>query len=97
MVPLGTPYVLINLMVIIELISNIIRPITLSVRLTANMIAGHLLLSLLRNSSLQSVYFFSLSSLGLVLLTILELRVALIQAYVFSMLITLYSTEVIYE
>jgi len=48
LVPLGTPMALRFFIVLIESISNIIRPITLSVRLAANIIAGHLLLSLLR-------------------------------------------------
>lgn len=49
LVPLRTPYALIPFMVLIELIRNRIRPLTLSVRLAANIIAGHLLLTLLGN------------------------------------------------
>ena len=47
LVPLGTPSGLIPVIVIIETVRNIIRPVTLSVRLAANMVAGHLLLALL--------------------------------------------------
>lgn len=93
-VPLGTPLVLINFMVLIELISNIIRPITLSVRLTANIVAGHLLLRLLGSFSLIRYVNFSLSFLGIIILSLLELSVAFIQSYVFITLITLYSTEI---
>jgi F-type H+-transporting ATPase subunit a len=48
LVPLGTPYPLMPFIVIIELIRNIIRPLTLSVRLAANIVAGHLLIVLIR-------------------------------------------------
>lgn len=95
-VPTGTPVQLINFIVIIELVRNLIRPITLSVRLSANMVAGHLLMSLLANFCL-SRKFNILMSWSILILTILEVAVALIQAYVFITLVTLYSTEVHYE
>lgn len=97
LVPLGTPLVLINFIVIIEIARNIIRPITLSVRLTANIVAGHLLLRLLGRFSLIRLANFRASRLGLLVLVILELAVSFIQAYVFITLLTLYSTEVHYE
>lgn len=93
MVPSGTPPQLINFMVIIELVRNIIRPITLSVRLSANIVAGHLLIRLLGNFCLSSPLILSRFPLILILST-LELGVSLIQAYVLITLITLYSTEV---
>nr|AZL93107.1 ATP synthase F0 subunit 6 [Aulacus sinensis] len=95
LVPQGTPFPLINFMVLIESISNIIRPITLSVRLSANMIAGHLILTLLSGShSLMSLKFL-LMFLILVqsILLILEMSVSMIQSYVFVILSTLYSKE----
>lgn len=98
LLPNNTPILLISFMVIIETISNIIRPITLSIRLSANMIAGHLLLTLL--GSQGGIYSLTnnmlIVSTQLALLT-LELAVAIIQAYVFIVLISLYSTEVHYE
>ena len=45
--PVGTPRFLIPVIVIIETVRNIIRPLTLSIRLAANIVAGHLLLTLL--------------------------------------------------
>ena len=48
LVPLGTPYPLIIFIVLIEIIRRIIRPLTLSVRLAANIVAGHLLMVLIR-------------------------------------------------
>jgi len=81
--------------VIIESISLIIRPLTLSIRLTANIIAGHLLLTLLGSSGLNisnSLILFILIFTQ-ILLYILEIAVSIIQAYVFSILSTLYSRE----
>nr|QLM01508.1 ATP synthase F0 subunit 6 [Palaemon elegans] len=95
LVPAGTPGALTPLMVLIETVSNVIRPGTLAVRLAANMIAGHLLLTLLGNTGpnfsqiLLPVLLFSQF-----LLLILESAVAVIQSYVFAALSTLYTSEV---
>nr|BAF80299.1 ATP synthase F0 subunit 6 [Culicoides cylindratus]BAF80305.1 ATP synthase F0 subunit 6 [Culicoides cylindratus] len=95
LVPQGTPSILMPFMVCIETISNIIRPGTLAVRLTANMIAGHLLMTLLGNtgSSLSS-YLISILIITQILLLTLEAAVSIIQSYVFAVLSTLYSSEV---
>nr|QLY89514.1 ATP synthase F0 subunit 6 [Myospila meditabunda] len=95
LVPQGTPTILMPFMVCIETISNIIRPITLAVRLTANMIAGHLLLTLLGNTgpSLSNILIMLLLMTQIALL-VLESAVATIQSYVFAVLSTLYSSEV---
>nr|ULM64025.1 ATP synthase F0 subunit 6 [Lepisiota frauenfeldi]WEY05521.1 ATP synthase F0 subunit 6 [Lepisiota frauenfeldi]WEY05534.1 ATP synthase F0 subunit 6 [Lepisiota frauenfeldi]WEY05547.1 ATP synthase F0 subunit 6 [Lepisiota frauenfeldi]WEY05573.1 ATP synthase F0 subunit 6 [Lepisiota frauenfeldi] len=94
--PTGTPFILMPFMVIIESISLIIRPFTLAIRLTANMIAGHLLLSLLGSSGqvINNLLIMLIMMFSQILLFILELSVSLIQAYVFSILSTLYSSEV---
>nr|YP_002261356.1 ATP synthase F0 subunit 6 [Acrida willemsei]ACG59313.1 ATP synthase F0 subunit 6 [Acrida willemsei] len=95
LVPQGTPPALMPFMVMIETISNIIRPGTLAVRLAANMIAGHLLLTLMGNTgSSLSMNLISMLIIGQMLLLILESAVTIIQAYVFSILSTLYSSEV---
>nr|AMP43746.1 ATP synthase F0 subunit 6 [Leptogaster longicauda] len=95
LVPQGTPPVLMPFMVLIETISNFIRPGTLAVRLAANMIAGHLLLTLLGNTgpSLNMVILSMLIFTQIALL-VLESAVAIIQSYVFAVLTTLYSSEV---
>nr|UBI43979.1 ATP synthase F0 subunit 6 [Eysarcoris rosaceus] len=98
LVPNGTPAMLMPFMVLIETISNLIRPGSLAVRLTANMIAGHLLMSLLGNKSID-VNSLTLMFILLIqiMLMMFEAAVAIIQAYVFSVLTTLYSSEVNYE
>lgn len=95
LVPQGAPSILLPFLVIIETTRNIIRPGTLAVRLTANIIAGHLLVTLLGNSgSILNIYLLNILILTQILLLILELAVAIIQSYVFSILATLYSREV---
>nr|YP_010321823.1 ATP synthase F0 subunit 6 [Stenochironomus zhengi]UKO33050.1 ATP synthase F0 subunit 6 [Stenochironomus zhengi] len=96
LVPQSTPVLLMPFMVLIESISNIIRPITLSVRLTANMIAGHLLLTLLGNTGNNFLLSFMwILILCQLLLLTLEFAVSIIQAYVFTILSTLYSSEIL--
>jgi len=95
LVPQGTPTMLIPFIVIIETISNLIRPGTLAVRLTANIIAGHLLLTLLGNNGPSLRYtLLTILITAQILLLILEAAVAIIQSYVFAILRTLYSREV---
>nr|YP_009537939.1 ATP synthase F0 subunit 6 [Athyma pravara]AYN60669.1 ATP synthase subunit 6 [Athyma pravara] len=96
MIPQGTPTILMPFMVLIETISNIIRPGTLAVRLTANMIAGHLLLTLLSNTGTNMPnYLLIILIFVQILLLILESAVAVIQSYyVITILSTLYSSEV---
>nr|QXG19220.1 ATP synthase F0 subunit 6 [Drosophila ficusphila] len=95
LVPQGTPAVLMPFMVCIETISNVIRPGTLAVRLTANMIAGHLLLTLLGNTGPSMSYLLvTFLLIAQIALLVLESAVAMIQSYVFAVLSTLYSSEV---
>nr|WFP43283.1 ATP synthase F0 subunit 6 [Hemigyrus spinosus spinosus] len=95
LMPPGTPPILMPFMVCIETISNLIRPGTLAIRLAANMIAGHLLLTLLGSTGhlLTSMMTSLLIVVQIALLT-LEAAVAMIQAYVFTILTVLYVSEV---
>nr|YP_009185870.1 ATP synthase F0 subunit 6 [Margarinotus merdarius]ALO70687.1 ATP synthase F0 subunit 6 [Margarinotus merdarius] len=91
LVPQGTPGVLMPFMVCIETISNLIRPGTLAVRLAANMIAGHLLMTLLGNTGPSlSLSLLVILVTGQIMLLTLESAVAVIQSYVFAVLSTLY-------
>nr|QYF09536.1 ATP synthase F0 subunit 6 [Haemaphysalis kolonini] len=94
LVPLGSPIFLSCFMVLIETVSNLIRPITLSVRLTANMISGHLLIHLLSSLSLINNSLLILSLPIMFILMILETAVAVIQSFVFVTLISLYINEI---
>nr|WPW47517.1 ATP synthase F0 subunit 6 [Manis crassicaudata] len=94
LLPQGTPTPLIPVLVIIETISLLIQPMALAVRLTANITAGHLLMHLIGSATLAlmsiNLTVATTTFIILVLLTILEFAVALIQAYVFTLLISLY-------
>nr|USF16304.1 ATP synthase subunit 6 [Hirundo rustica rustica] len=97
LLPEGTPTPLIPALILIETTSLLIRPLALGVRLTANLTAGHLLIQLI---STATVALFStmpmvslLTLMVLFLLTILEVAVAMIQAYVFVLLLSLYLQE----
>lgn len=95
LVPQRTPIILIPFIVCIETVRNIIRPITLTIRLTANIIAGHLLLTLLGNLGPHlPILLIPILIITQILLLILESAVAIIQSYVFSVLLTLYSREI---
>jgi F-type H+-transporting ATPase subunit a len=95
LVPQGTPGLLIPFIVLIETIRNVIRPGTLAVRLAANIIAGHLLLTLLESRADGLPLTILVILIGAqILLLILESAVAIIQSYVFAVLRTLYASEV---
>nr|YP_010239412.1 ATP synthase F0 subunit 6 [Bursa rhodostoma]QTF74744.1 ATP synthase F0 subunit 6 [Bursa rhodostoma]QTF74757.1 ATP synthase F0 subunit 6 [Bursa rhodostoma] len=98
LLPMGAPAPLNPFLVIIETVSIMVRPITLSVRLTANMSAGHIVLTLIGNYLTTSFFMSSIFSMIMLLsiqvfYTIFEFGISLIQAYIFCLLITLYSDE----
>nr|YP_002519464.1 ATP synthase F0 subunit 6 [Scobinichthys granulatus]BAH10504.1 ATPase subunit 6 [Scobinichthys granulatus] len=97
LLPEGTPTPLIPVLIIIETLSLFIRPLALGVRLTANLTAGHLLIQLIATAAyvllpLMPAVAIATSTV-LFLLTLLEVAVAMIQAYVFVLLLSLYLQE----
>nr|YP_010888020.1 ATP synthase F0 subunit 6 [Luxilus zonatus]WJJ67644.1 ATP synthase F0 subunit 6 [Luxilus zonatus]WNX94834.1 ATP synthase F0 subunit 6 [Luxilus zonatus] len=97
LLPEGTPIPLIPVLIIIETISLLIRPLALGVRLTANLTAGHLLIQLIATAVFVLLPMMPtvaiLTAAVLFLLTLLEVAVAMIQAYVFVLLLSLYMQE----
>ena len=94
--PPGTPVVMLPLLVPIEIISYLSRPISLSVRLFANMLAGHTLIKVIAGFiallGVAGVLPFAL----VVALTGLEILIAFLQAYVFAILTCLYINDAIH-
>jgi len=101
-VPAGTPLPLVPMLVLIESVSYLARAISLGVRLSANMIAGHILLHLIASFSWKfitgSLLGFLLAPVPLILLSLLfglEIGVAIIQAFVFVLLTCSYINDAI--
>lgn len=92
LVPIGTPNILMPFIIIIESIRNLIRPGSLAVRLSANIIAGHLLISLLGSRINMTITIILI--ITFIILITFETAVRIIQSYVFITLSTLYSREI---
>ncbi|MDY0339826.1 MAG: F0F1 ATP synthase subunit A [Coriobacteriia bacterium] len=98
LVPAGTPWWLSWLIFLIELISHFLRPFTLGIRLFANMYAGHIMLGVftifgaifIEQLSPLSIAVVPLSIVMQVLLRVFELMVAVLQAYIFTILTAVY-------
>lgn len=95
LVPYGCPDSLIFFMVIIESVRSFIRPLTLAIRLSANIIAGHVILSLVSSFSVVAVRGFLVRAFFQSILLVLEIAVAVVQPYVFFSLLTLYKGELV--
>ncbi len=97
-VPHGTPFWLAPFIFLIEIISHLLRPFTLGIRLFANMYAGHIMLGVfaifaalaIEHFSATSVIVLPLSVLMQIILRAFELMVAVLQAYIFSILTAVY-------
>ena len=95
-VPSGVPIFLLPLLVVIELLSYLTRPISLSVRLFANMMAGHTMLKVFGGFVVALGVLAGWAPLAFVVaLTGLEIGIAILQAYVFAILTCIYLTDAI--
>ena len=95
LIPVGTPLGLISFIVVVEILRNLIRPLALTFRLTANIMAGHLLMSLIGGGLIKlPLLMIFIGCFFQSLLVFIELGVSLIQAYVFSTLLLLYMSEI---
>ena len=94
--PPGAPLFIAPLLIVIEIISYLSRPISLSVRLFANMLAGHTLLKVFAGF-IVSLGFFGVIPLAFVIaLTGLEFVIAFLQAFVFAILTCLYINDALH-
>jgi F-type H+-transporting ATPase subunit a len=102
-VPKGVPKAILPAIVVIEVLSFVSRPVSHSVRLFANMLAGHITLQVFAGFIIMLAGFGVLGWLGaalpfamVVMLTALELLVAFLQAYVFAILTCIYLNDAIH-
>ena len=91
--PAGTPWWLAPLMFVLEFFSYLVRPVSLSVRLAANMIAGHVMLDVIAFFVIMMGVFGILPFAFLAILMAFELFVAFLQAYIFSIFACVYINE----
>jgi len=104
-VPSGTPAWLSPLIFLLEIVSHLLRPFTLGVRLFANMYAGHIMLGVfavfmavsLEHFTASSAVVLPLSFLMQVILRAFELFVAVLQAYIFSILTAVYINGALHQ
>lgn len=91
--PDGVPVIMSPLLVVIELFAYLSRPVSLSIRLAANVVAGHIVMKVLASFTIMAG-FFGIFPLGLLaLLTGFEIFVAILQAYIFSILTCVYLND----
>jgi F-type H+-transporting ATPase subunit a len=102
-VPSGVPLAILPFVIVIEIISFISRPVTLGVRLFANMLAGHILLKVFAGFIIMLGSVGALGAVGavaplimVVALTALEFLVAFLQAYVFAVLTCIYLSDALH-
>nr|YP_009192135.1 ATP synthase F0 subunit 6 [Phasianella solida]ALK03392.1 ATP synthase F0 subunit 6 [Phasianella solida] len=98
LLPSGAPAALNPFLVLVETVSLCVRPITLSIRLVANMSAGHIVLGLVGTYLSSGIFTYSPENLGFLMVvqvfySMFEIGVALIQAYIFILLIVLYTDD----
>nr|YP_010610788.1 ATP synthase F0 subunit 6 [Eledone cirrhosa]WAP91609.1 ATP synthase F0 subunit 6 [Eledone cirrhosa] len=99
LLPSGTPSFLIPFLPLIEFLSIVVQPVTLAIRIAANISAGHIILTLIGDLLASSILNITMFSSSIIMITMLiqtgyfifEIGIAIIQGYIFSLLITLYS------
>jgi F-type H+-transporting ATPase subunit a len=94
--PEGTPLIMAPLIIPIEIVSYLARPVTLAIRLFANMMAEHALMVIFAGFAVALGYFFFLPVLIDVAIYALEVIVFSLQAYIFAILSVLYLRDALY-
>lgn len=102
--PAGTPIYLAPILVIIEVISYLFRPLTLGVRIFANILAGHIMIKLFADFSVMMTEAFGLSGVAMAMLPVImmtvlygfEVMIFLVQSYIFILITSLYIRDALH-
>ncbi len=94
--PKGTPAVIAPLLILIEFFAYLVRPMSLSIRLAANMLAGHTMLKVFAMFVISMGIFGAVPLSFMVILTGFEIFVAILQAYVFTILSCVYLNDALH-
>lgn len=95
--PAGTPILIAPLMIVIEIFSYFVRPVSLAIRLSANMMAGHMMLKIIAGFVVALGVTFGWAPLAfMIILTGFEFLVAFLQAYIFTVLACVYLNDAIH-
>jgi ATP synthase subunit 6 len=95
MLPYGSPVALMLFLPLVEIFSQIIRPLTLMIRLSTNISAGHIIMYIFSYFTLLSSLLSPFIHIVLILLLVLELCISALQAYIFASLVSLYIRETV--
>ena len=93
--PYGSPLPLLVILPLVELFSQIIRPLTLIIRLRTNLSSGHIMVYMFSYFTLLSALLSPFIYVVLYILVVLEFFISLLQAYIFVSLVSLYITETV--
>jgi len=99
LVPSGIPKPILVIMIPIEIVSLLVKPFSLAVRLFANMLAGHMVILVFLGMIIlfKSIILIPLPFIGVVIMYAFEIFVALIQAYIFAVLTASYLSDALAE
>jgi F-type H+-transporting ATPase subunit a len=95
MLPYGAPVGLMLFLPLVEIFSQIIRPLTLTIRFATNLSAGHIMIFMFSYFAVLSTALSPLLYIVLFVLLIMEIFIAFLQSYIFLTLLGLYLTETI--
>nr|UUC08033.1 ATP synthase F0 subunit 6 [Cupuladria biporosa] len=91
--PAGAPKVMSPFLFLVEVVSTLIRPVTLAIRLAANLTTGHIVMTLMANGSSTNNFTMLIMMILMTFYLLFEAMISTIQSYIFTLLPTIYLNE----